>query len=263
MKIETDNNLIKLGSLEISDWCAIKLLGDEDKVEDFLQSQLTSDINEMQDNSSHLSSICDYKGQVLADFILHKQKKIFFVIINEGLVNTFQKELEIFAKFGSVKFEISEKKIIGEIVNSDDTKPSYCSNEQFQLNVMLKEPDFISKNIISLNQWFAAHKILGIYLLDVSESGKYRPIEINYDKFRVSFEKGCYRGQEIIARMHYLGINRRKFCTFISNKDFIENSMIKVIGDTINIDNKKIFNGIVKRDNLTNVSKIPEIISII
>ena len=80
---------------------------------------------------------------------------------------------------------------------------------------------------------------------------------------RVSFEKGCFRGQEIIARMHYLGINRRKFCTFISNKDFIENSMIKVIGDTINIDNKKIFNGIVKRDNLTNVSKIPEIISII
>ena len=71
--------------------------------------------------------------------------------------------------------------------------------------------------------WNAANKILGILHLDKSDSGKFRPLEINFDKQRVSFEKGCFRGQEIVARMKYLGIDRRKFCTFIVNNDFIEN----------------------------------------
>ena len=47
----------------------------------------------------------------------------------------------------------------------------------------------------------------------------YRPLELNYDKLRVSFTKGCFRGQEIIARMHYLGVNRRTFCTVINDTD--------------------------------------------
>ena len=263
MKIETDNNLIKRGSLEISDWHVIKLIGNENKVKDFLQGQLTSDVGQMQNNSSHLSSICDHKGQVIADFILHKKKKIFSVIINEGLVDTFQKELKIFAKFESVEFEISKEKVVGEIADKNDSKPCYCSNDKFQLNIMLKEPDFISENTISLNQWYAAHKILGIYLLDISESKKYRPIEINYDKLRVSFEKGCFRGQEIVARMHYLGINRRQFCTFIVHNDFLESPLVKIIGKTINIDNKKIFNAIIKRDDIKDISKIQKIIAIL
>ena len=42
--------------------------------------------------------------------------------------------------------------------------------------------------------------------IGADSSGKYRINEIGYDfqKF-VSYEKGCYRGQEIIARLTYLG----------------------------------------------------------
>ena len=82
--------------------------------------------------------------------------------------------------------------------------------------------NYKNKNSINLDMWNAANKILGILHLDKSDSGKFRPLEINFDKHRVSFEKGCFRGQEIVARMKYLGIDRRKFCTFIVNNDFIE-----------------------------------------
>jgi folate-binding protein YgfZ len=111
--------------------------------------------------------------------------------------------------------------------------------------------------------WNAANKILGILHLNKSDSGKFRPLEINFDKQRVSFEKGCFRGQEIVARMKYLGIDRRRFCTFIVKNDFVENNLIKSIGEIINLDDKKIFNGIVKKDDIEEVKKISGIISIL
>ena len=39
--------------------------------------------------------------------------------------------------------------------------------------------------------------------------------------------------------MKYLGIDRRKFCTFIVKNDFVENNLIKSIGKIINLDDKK------------------------
>ena len=83
MKIDTDNNLIIPGSLEISDLKAIKVVGELNKVEDFLQGQLTSDISLLNNGASQLSCICDHKGQVLADFIVLKQDNDFFIIIQK------------------------------------------------------------------------------------------------------------------------------------------------------------------------------------
>ena len=63
--------------------------------------------------------------------------------------------------------------------------------------------------------------------------------------------------------MKYLGIDRRKFCTFIVNNDFVENNLIKSIGKIINLDGKKVFNGIVKKDDFEEVKKSSGIISIL
>ena len=103
---------------------------------------------------------------------------------------------------------------------------------------------------------------MGIFFLKKEDSGKYRPLEINYDKLRVSFEKGCYRGQEIVARMKYLGVDRRKFCTFITSNDFKEINDIKILGKPIIINDKKIFNGIIKKDQLDEINQMSGIIDI-
>ena len=263
MKIDIDNNLIIPGSLEISDFKAIKVIGESNKVEDFLQGQLTSDISLLNNGASQLSCICDHKGQVIADFIVLKKDDDFFIIIQKDFVSIFTVELEIFAKFGSVSFDICDHKIIGEIHNKGDSNNFYYSNDEFELSLCLKKSNYKNKNSINLDMWNAANKILGIFHLDKSDSGKFRPLEINFDKQRVSFEKGCFRGQEIVARMKYLGIDRRKFCTFIVKNDFVENNLIKSIGEIINLDDKKVFNGIIKKDDIEKVKKISGIISIL
>ena len=210
MKIDTDNNLIIPGSLEISDLKAIKVVGELNKVEDFLQGQLTSDISLLNNGASQLSCICDHKGQVMADFVVLKQDNEFFIIIQKDFITIFTGELEIFAKFGSVSFDVCDHKIIGEIYNKGDSDNFYYSNDEFELSLFLKKSNYKNKNSINLDMWNAANKILGILHLDKSDSGKFRPLEINFDKQRVSFEKGCFRGQEIVARMKYLGIERIK-----------------------------------------------------
>ena len=92
--------------------------------------------------------------------------------------------------------------------------------------------------------------ILGNFYLSKNEVGKYRPLEINYDIQRVSFDKGCFRGQEIIARMKYLGVDRRRFCTIISKTEIKEEKNLKIIGESIKIKDSFICLSIIKKDSL-------------
>ena len=46
---------------------------------------------------------------------------------------------------------------------------------------------------------------MGDHQIQLKETGKYRPHELGQQNTRVSFNKGCFKGQEIIARMEYLG----------------------------------------------------------
>ncbi len=59
-----------------------------------------------------------------------------------------------------------------------------------------------------------------------------------------------------------MGIDRRKFCTFIV-KMILLKYLIKSVGEIINLDDKKVFNGIVKKDDIEEVKKISGIISIL
>ena len=103
---------------------------------------------------------------------------------------------------------------------------------------------------ISLKEWSAANMILGNFYLSKNQAGKYRPLEINYDIQRVSFDKGCFRGQEIIARMKYLGVDRRRFCTIISKTEIKEEKNLKIIGESIKIKDSFICLSIIKKDSL-------------
>ena len=72
MKKDTHNNLIKFGSLVISELMVLKVIGESKNVEEFLQGQATSDTSLLSNDCCQLSSICNHKGQVLTDFIIYK-----------------------------------------------------------------------------------------------------------------------------------------------------------------------------------------------
>jgi folate-binding protein YgfZ len=101
------------------------------------------------------------------------------------------------------------------------------------------------------------------YSLSIDDVNKYRPLELNYDLLRVSFDKGCYRGQEVVARMKYLGVNRRRFSTVIIKSDYEFEKDFKVVGNIIDLKNCGVFNAIIKREDLETLKENKGVITII
>ena len=263
MKNNNLNNLIKFGSLELDSWCIIDVCGEEEKVIDLLQGQVTSDINRLSVDGFQLSSICNHKGSVMADFIISRSSKGFNFIMKRSVSSTLIDELSPFAKFNSVTFVENKSKVIGMISNKNEKLEAFAKNELFSTYVYILNDETTPNVSISYENWEAGNKILGNYFLESDDIGKFRPLELNYDKLRVSFDKGCFRGQEIVARMKYLGIDRRSFLTFIASNEFEANDHIRIVGQKIEIDNKLVFNGIVKKDLIPDIQNDPQILKII
>ena len=78
----------------------------------------------------------------------------------------------------------------------------------------------------------------------------------------MSFDKGCFRGQEIVARMKYLGVDRRKFSTLITKNTYEANENLKIVGKKIKVNGLQIFNAIVKKDEINSINEKDEVIDI-
>ena len=77
MKKDNHNKLIKFGRHTIANWVVIEIDGKKEKIDEFLQVQLTSDIHMINNNGFQLSSICDHKGFVICDFIIHRDGDVY------------------------------------------------------------------------------------------------------------------------------------------------------------------------------------------
>ena len=261
MKKDNHNKLIKFGRHTIANWVVIEIDGKKEKIDEFLQGQLTSDIHMIKNNGFQLSSICDHKGFVICDFIIHVDANIYKVVINKELADIFIKELTPFAKFYSVAFNLNDQKVVGYVTN--DKSLFYWHNKKYCLGLEIHDKDFAEASSINEDEWILAHKIAKILFLDIESVKKYRPLEINFDNLRVSFDKGCYRGQEIVARMKYLGIDRRKFSTLITKNTYKVNESIKIVGKKIKVNDLQVFNAIIKKDDIHSIINEDSVIDII
>ncbi len=248
-KIDIEKKILEYGTIHLPSLSVIKISGDSKKAFEFLQGQVTSDIKKLQDNAVQLSAICNQKGFVMSDFYIVKQKDTFKIVISKDQKNIFIEELKPFIKFYNCEFVESSEYVFGHITfKKDKTKTGMMKtleNKEIKLYISLHASK-IDESKISNYNWNIANAILNNYSMLAEDLGKFRPFELNYDNLRVSFEKGCFRGQEIIARMKYLGVSRRKFITVIADDKYINEKEIGLIGKPIFINNKKVFHAMIK-----------------
>ena len=198
----------------------------------------------------------------MASFFLIKENNNFKIIIDESLINILIDDLSPYSKFFGVTFKLTTQFVIGSISDNEKIKP-FLKNEYFSLTVQLSHKKNELGSSIKLNEWLIANKILRNYFLSIDDINKYRPLELNYDLLRVSFDKGCYRGQEVVARMKYLGVNRRRFSTVITDIDYQFEKDFKVVGNKIELKNYNVFNAIIKREDLETIKENKGVITII
>ena len=238
---------------DLSHFCLVKASGAD--AASFLQGQLTNDIDQINNNTSQLSGYCNQKGRLLASFRIFKKQDDIFLLLPEELYEETFKRLRMYVMRSDVEFT----NIDADFVSMGFSGPDADTELKEQVKDIPVETDQVTHvkdmSIIKLAGTLPRYQVTGpvnqlIELwqnLDVNAApvGKdvwnlleiragiptiyqqtvesFVPQMINLELINgVSFKKGCYTGQEVVARMHYLGkLKRRMYRIHINTTDTV------------------------------------------
>ncbi len=151
----------------------------------FLQGQLTCDVREINETQGVLGACCDPKGRMVANFFVFQKNKDYYFLLPKSMISIAVTHLKKYAVFS--KLELLA-------VNEAEAYPLP--------EITLKELDE--------NHWRSLNVRAGLVWVYPQTSGKLIPQMINLQKWGgISFTKGCYIGQEVIARTEHLGKLKR------------------------------------------------------
>ena len=240
-----NSEFIKYGAVDLEDITAIHLKGDFDSVLNLLQGQVTSDCTLISEQMGQISSLCNEKGFILCNFEIIVDQNKWLIVIEKDAKDIFIDEIAKFLPFYKVSAELLSCKVIGFSRKKNQSIPQHehliLSSEEASLSLLVDQNNKFQGDLggLSKENWAINRKIMNDHLIKPEEIGKYRPHEIGQHMNRVSFNKGCFKGQEIIARMEYLG-KLKKETKLIIHSNIDEVSKFIIIGKSYR-DNEKIF----------------------
>ena len=262
----------------------IKVEGD-DRVQ-FLQGQLTQDINLITQHKALFSGFCNPKGRVLAFMLCYVDQASIHIQIDSSIEESILRRLKMYIlrskvsmsllgdQFTCIGFMGSEAllkqgiqapKSYLDIVRSHDVMIMRVgkNTERFQLMgeaskvnsfMQLNLPEYTSMSIESWNNLNILDGVPDIY---PSTQEAFIPQSLNMDLMDgINFKKGCYTGQEIVARTHYLGkVKRRMYRGFIESQDVL------TPGDQILNEKKEVIGQLVRsaRENNSKTNMLIEL----
>ncbi len=169
--------------------------------EKFLQGQLTADVNTLSIGEGKLAAHCQPQGRVLSLFVLFRTSASYYLAMPKSIIPLALTALKKYAVFYKVTFSEPTNLLVGV---------STQANETVLANAVLKPTLALSltHEIHNATDENAERSLIqhGIPSLTPETSGQFLPHELNLIALNaVSFTKGCYTGQEIVARMEYRG----------------------------------------------------------
>ena len=203
----------------------LKFSGSES--ETFLQAQLSNDITKLDNSSVQINAYCQHQGKILALFWVIRTGDDFLLSFPLDLLDSIQSRLQMYVLMADVKItDVTEQYLqIGLIGKSQ--KDSLNIKEQ--LSLILADPKKLSKfEFTSQDYWDKACIDSFLPEVSIASTETYIPqmLNLDIDEFGVNFSKGCFPGQEVVARLHYLGKAKRRLFAFKSDSPLR-------IGDTL------------------------------
>ncbi|MXP56678.1 tRNA-modifying protein YgfZ [Pantoea sp. Mhis] len=233
------SSFLPLTLISLEEWILVLVQGKNSH--SYLQSQLTLNINNMKTTQHYLSAHCNAKGKMLSNIRLFHYRDGYAYLIRYNLHQQQITELNKYAIFSKISITAaSDVVLLGvvglnarlalqnifkvipcsdiQVVTEKDTTILWFAQpaERFLIITTLIEAIKLKKqlcNIALLNdskQWLALDIEAGFPIIDLQTSGKLMPQAANLEALNaISFEKGCYMGQEVIISNKFRGINKR------------------------------------------------------
>lgn len=175
----------------------------------FLQGQLTNDLAELEHSAVMLAAWCNPKGRVICLFRVRRTDSGYVLALPTELAAIVQQRLTMYRFRARVVFAL------------DDASPADLGATD------------------SIEHWRRDNLRAGIPDVRASQSEAHTPHMLNLDLLdAISFDKGCYTGQEIVARTHYRGATKRRMFRFESEEPVAEGADVsdgdRKIGDVVN-----------------------------
>jgi hypothetical protein len=218
---------------DLNNFDLLAVTGDE--AAKFLQGQLTCDVNKVSPTQSVRGAYCDINGRVIADMRVVANDAGYLLLTSRGMGFALKKTLEKFIVFSkaTIKVETSSWERFG-VHGSHATQtiqslfktvpPDVDGVAPLEGCLVIRLPDAHARYEIlvktdndevrdqlenqgitdDLEEWELADIRQGAVHITADIQDTYTPQLLNYDLTGViDFKKGCFPGQEIVARMHY------------------------------------------------------------
>ncbi|MDN3652108.1 tRNA-modifying protein YgfZ [Thalassotalea ponticola] len=244
---------------------AIRISGPETVA--YLQGQVTCDVEQLTEKKLLVGGHCDAKGKLFSAFRLLRYKDQCLLIQSKGSLASSLSQLQKYGVFAKV--EISKSTDLGFLAVGGDGGVEFLQQQfnkvpdSFNPVIELDNACLIyiagsvdryliiatNEQITQLQQccelpmydsslWTAIEIQSGFVHLNPTAVGEYVPQMVNLQLVNgISFSKGCYMGQETVARMKYLGKNKRALFALQgrsdSRLDIVDDATLEIqVGDS-------------------------------
>lgn len=230
---------LPLTLMTLDDWALATITGADG--EKYLQGQITADISQLTNEQHLLAAHCDAKGKMWSNLRVFRRNEGFAWIERRSLRDAQLTELKKYAVFSKVTIAADDELVLlgvagfqaraalaplfSELPNADKQVVSEGSTsllwfehpaERFLLVTDEATATRVTEALrgeAQLNnsqQWLALNIEAGLPVIDSVNSAQFIPQATNLQALGgISFKKGCYTGQEMVARAKFRGANKR------------------------------------------------------
>ncbi|NEY28933.1 tRNA-modifying protein YgfZ [Escherichia coli] len=233
------SNHLPLTIMLLNDWQLVNVTGPD--ASKYLQGQLTVDVAALTEHEHTLCGHCDAKGKMWSDLRLFHRAEGFSYLVRRSVAENQITELKKYAVFSKLTISADNDAVILGVagfkadaalaayfpqlpdantpaVTHEDTTLLYLSQPEarYLLITSLSTAEMLTDKLRDSaqfndgQQWVELDIEAGQPVIDVANSGQFIPQATNLQVLNgICFKKGCYTGQEMVARAKYRGANKR------------------------------------------------------
>ena len=215
----------------------------------FLHGQLSQDMNSLTAKEARLAAFCSAKGRMQASFtVVRPDSETFWLLTDAGVLPAIAKRLSMFVLRSKVKVldaraDLAVVGLLGAAAQTAceaatvSTTPMASALHASGQGVLIRLSDAYGVQralwvgprsaleavmqglpAVSANQWAWLEVMSGVIRIEPATVEQFVPQMVNYELVGgVNFKKGCYPGQEVVARSQYRGTLKRR--TYLCHAD--------------------------------------------
>ncbi len=234
------------GAVRLSDWGVIRALGED--AAKFLHGQLTQDVEHLPAGQARLAGFCSAKGRLMASFVVWRaspgevlmacsadllpavlKRLSMFVLRAKCKLSDASAELPLWGVAGAAAIQTLVSNVAPSNVALSDGAPATAWGQAvWGSGSAIRLPDAVAGGVrvprlllagaelpplpaLDMDAWRAFEVHSGVARIMAATLEQFVPQMVNLELVGgVNFQKGCYPGQEVVARSQYRGTLKRR-----------------------------------------------------